>query len=89
MTKLTVTYTPDGCIQKELHYKENVFTYTMIPHDGGKTSDRKSFPSQVSELFPNEPDDVLDALDALDFADENEIEEHLLTLSHYEEVVGI
>lgn len=84
MAKYVVTYTPDGKVKKELTYKNEVFSYTMVPDRFGKTADNKAFDIQVSEKFPYEPDEVMEALDEINFADENEIEEYLLTLANHE-----
>lgn len=49
MAKYRETYTPDGKVKKELIYKGKNFSYTMIPYDGGKTSDKKGFGHQIRE----------------------------------------
>jgi uncharacterized membrane protein YcgQ (UPF0703/DUF1980 family) len=84
MAEYKITYTPDGRVKKELNFKGFNFSYSMIPDEYGKTSDKKGFDSQVSIQFPDEDEDVIDALDELDFADEDEIEEILTLLSEYE-----
>lgn len=56
----------------------------MIPNEFGKSGDNKVFEFQVQDKFPNEPDEVLEALEELSFADESEIEEHLIILSNNE-----
>ncbi|WP_078598608.1 hypothetical protein [Evansella clarkii] len=84
MAKLVVTYTPDGKVKNELTYKDEVFSYTMVPDEDGKTGDDKVFEVQVANKFPNEPDEVIEALEELGFADEDDIEECLTTLSNYE-----
>lgn len=85
MAEYTVTYTPDGKVKKELTYKDTVFSYTMIPDDFGKTSDKNGFEKQVSDKYPNEPEDVIEALEEISFADEDEVEECLATLQMYED----
>lgn len=84
MAQYAVTYTPDGKVKKELTYKDEVFSYTMIPNEFGKTGDKQSFEYQVADKFPNEPDEVMEALEELGFADEDEIEECLSTLANNE-----
>ncbi|MFY0516283.1 hypothetical protein ACOMCU_00435 [Lysinibacillus sp. UGB7] len=84
MAKYVVTYTPDGKVKKELTFKGEVFAYTMIPNEFGKVGDNKGFDLQVADKFPNEPDKVVEALEELGFADEDEIEEYLSTLTDNE-----
>lgn len=84
MAEYILRYTADGVEKKELHYKKEVFSYSMIPDELGKTGDKKSFNHQVAEKFPNESEDVLEALDELSFADQDEIEEILTLLEEYE-----
>lgn len=84
MAKYTVTYTPEGNVKKELEYKGRIYSFTMIPDKWGKTGDNKGFDYQVIEKFPNEPDEVIEALENISFADEDEIEEYLITLSDNE-----
>ncbi|MEX3713508.1 hypothetical protein ABFV99_13985 [Cytobacillus horneckiae] len=85
MAFYTITFTPDGKIKKELSYKGKIFSYTMIPDDYGKTSDKKCFKHQVADKFPNETDEVMEAIEELGFADEDEIEDCLTILSSYED----
>ena len=84
MAKYVVTYTPDGKVKKELIYKNEVFSYTMVPDRFSKTADNTGFDIQVAEKYPNEPDEVIEALEEISFANENEIEEYLSTLSNNE-----
>lgn len=81
MAEYRLTYTADGKIKKELDYKYTIFSLTMIPDEHGSTSDKKGFEFQVAEKFPNEDEYVLEILRDLSFADEDEIEEILNTLS--------
>lgn len=82
MSKYVVTYTPDGKVKEELIYKNEIFSFTMIPNGYGKTGDNKIFKLQVLDKFPNEPEEVIDALDNLTFSnDEEVIEESLIVLS--------
>ncbi|MEB6549677.1 hypothetical protein MXL46_11325 [Heyndrickxia sporothermodurans] len=85
MAKYVLTYTPDGEVKKELTYKGETFSYTMIPDEFGKTGDNKCFDIQVSKKFPDEPDEVIEALENISFADEDEIEECLTILTDYED----
>lgn len=84
MAKLVMTYTPDGKVKNELTYKGEVFSYTMVPDEFGKTGDNKVFNIQVTDKYPNEPDEVVEALEEISFADEDEIEECLTILSNNE-----
>lgn len=84
MAKYVVTYTPDGRVKKELTYKDELFFYTMVPNEHGKTGDNKCFDLQVAEKYSNEPEEVMEALGEINFADEDEIEEYLSTLSDNE-----
>lgn len=84
MAEYILKYTADGVEKKELHYKNEVFSYSMIPDAFGKTGDKKDFEYQVLEKFPNESEDVIEALGELSFADEDEIEEILTLLENYE-----
>lgn len=84
MAKYAVIYTPDGKVKHELTYKNECFSYTMLPNEFGKTGDNKAFEFQVKEKFPNESEEVLDNIAFLDIADEDEIQECLLTLSNNE-----
>jgi uncharacterized protein YrzB (UPF0473 family) len=84
MAKYILTYTPDGKVKKELTYKNEVFSYTMIPDEHGKTGDNVAFEMQVSEKFPNESEEVLCVLDEISFADEDDIETYLSILSNSE-----
>lgn len=84
MAEYILTYTADGVEKKELHYKGEVFGYSMIPDEFGKKGDKKGFDHQVKERFPNEEEEVLDALGELGFADEDEIEEILRLLEEQE-----
>lgn len=84
MAEFRITHTSDGRVKKELEYQENIFSYTMIPDEHGKTSDKKGFDYQVAERFPDEDEEVLDALSDIGFADEDEIEEILSFISEFE-----
>lgn len=84
MAKYTLSYTADGVEKKELIYKNEVFSYSMIPDEFGKTGDKKGFEYQVAERFQNEEEEVLDALSELSFADADEIGEILSLLEENE-----
>ena len=83
MAKLIVTYEGNE-IKKELHFKNEIFTYTMKPTNGGKTSDAKAFDSQLEDKFGDEDEEMLEAASQLDFGDEDEIEEALSILHEAE-----
>ena len=84
MAEYILKYTSDGVEKKELHYKNEVFSYSMIPDGFGKTGDKKGFEHLVAEKFPDEIEEVIEALEELSFADEDEIEEILTLLENYE-----
>ncbi|PIC72403.1 hypothetical protein [Sporosarcina sp. P17b] len=84
MAEYKVTYTAEGKVKHELTYKGLTFDYTMVPHSLGKTSDKKSFDSQMFERMPYEDSEVLEAVGDLDFADEDVIEEVISFLSERE-----
>lgn len=84
MAEYIQRYTADGVEKKELHYKGEVFAFSMIPNEHGKTGDSKGFDFLVSEKFPNEDADVLERLEDLCWADETEIAETLTILESFE-----
>jgi len=84
MAEYRLTFTADGVTKHELDYKGKTFDFSMIPDETGKTSDKRVFDAQVSEVFPNEDEEVLLALEELGFADEDEIEDILSLLTEYE-----
>ena len=84
MAEFVKTYTADGVEKKELFYRGEVFSYSMIPHGYGKTSDKKGFDYQVKEKYPDESEYVIEALEELGFAEDDEIEGHLSLLECFE-----
>ena len=83
MAKFIVTYEGNET-KKELHFRNEVFSYTMKPSPYGKTGDAKAFDSQLEEKFGSDDEEVLEAASLLDFGDDDEIEEALSILHEAE-----
>lgn len=86
MAEYRVTYKDDGVIKKELIFKGETFTITMIPDETGSTSKEKTFDRQVVERLGDFDEDVLEVIGDISFADDFEIEEYLEELSYYENI---
>lgn len=83
MAKFIRTF-ENGETKNELHFKGEVFTYTMQAAPYGKKADKKCFDAQIQEKYGDDDEEVLEAADRIDFGDDDDIEEALLVLSEAE-----
>lgn len=83
MAKLTITF-ENNEIKKDLFFKGEAFSYSMIPTESGSKSDAKCFEAQIEDRFGDEDEELLEAASLLDFGDEDEIQEALAILHEIE-----
>lgn len=82
MAKYTIKY-EDGIETKELHFKDLVMKYSMIPFPGGSKSDAPTFDSQYESKYPDADEELLEILYNISF-DLEDILEMLEELEEWE-----
>lgn len=83
MAKFVLTYEGET-LKKELHFRGEIFSYTMHPDKYGKTGDAPAFDVQVEKKYEDVEEDVLEALENLSFGSDEEIEEALALITDAE-----
>lgn len=92
MAKYSIIYLPEEKVRHELTYKNEVFSYTMVPVKFRKAGNnfilfrRNNFTlaRQVLNKFSDEPEEVIEALNYISYADDDKRQGYLMTLSNYE-----